>query len=370
MKKIFCSWFVLLCLSIIGFSQLTVPPDGGNKKAMVGERIGITDVTIHYDRPGVKGREGKVWGQLVHVGFADLGFGTSKAAPWRAGANENTTIEFSSDVKVEGQALAAGKYAFFIAYDPNECTLIFSKNNTSWGSFFYNPSEDVLKVKVKPVALDKSVERLKYEFADQTDNSATIVLQWEKLSIPFKVEVDLDKLQFESFRRELRGERSYNPGWQSYWQAARYAADRKVNLEEGLAWANQSINDPFVGEANFQTLSTKADILSKLGRMEEADSTMKKALPMGNMNQVHQYARYLLSMKRNKEALEAFKLNYQKNPNKFTTLMGLTRGYSANADYKNALKYATQALPLAPDPQNKSNVEAMIAKLKEGKDAN
>ena len=114
-----------------------MPPDGGNKKAMVGERIGITDVTIHYDRPGVKGREGKIWGQLVHTGYADLGFGTSKAAPWRAGANENTTIEFSTDVMIEGQTLPAGKYGFFIAYDPNECTLIFSKNTTSWGSFFY-----------------------------------------------------------------------------------------------------------------------------------------------------------------------------------------------------------------------------------------
>src|SRR5436190_7411397 len=131
MKKII-GLFTSIVIAIASFSQLTVPPDGGNKKAIVGERIGITDVTIHYDRPAVKGREGKIWGQLVPVGFADLGFGTSKAAPWRAGANENTTIEFSTDVKVEGQPLTAGKYAFFIAYDPNESTLIFSKNNTSW----------------------------------------------------------------------------------------------------------------------------------------------------------------------------------------------------------------------------------------------
>ncbi len=120
----------------VSFSQLTVPPEGGNKKAMVGERIGITDVTIEYNRPGVKGREGKIWGQLVHTGFADLGFGTSKAAPWRAGANENTVVRFSTGVKVEGKDLPAGQYALFIAYDPNECTVIFSKNYTSWGSFF------------------------------------------------------------------------------------------------------------------------------------------------------------------------------------------------------------------------------------------
>src|SRR5512147_1488371 len=112
MKKIF-SFCLSLAASSVAFSQLTTAPDGGNKKAIVGERIGITDITIHYDRPGVKGRENKIWGQLVPVGYVDQGFGTSKAAPWRAGANENTTIEFSSDVKIEGQALPAGKYGFF-----------------------------------------------------------------------------------------------------------------------------------------------------------------------------------------------------------------------------------------------------------------
>src|SRR5687767_7338678 len=151
--------FILACAA-----QLITPPDGGNKKAMVGERIGITDVTIRYDRPALKGREGKIWGQLVHTGFSDLGFGTSKAAPWRAGANENTTIEFSTEVKVEGQPIPAGRYGFFIAYDPNQSTLIFSKNSTSWGSYFYEPSEDVLRVNVKPVVLDRPVEWLQYEF--------------------------------------------------------------------------------------------------------------------------------------------------------------------------------------------------------------
>src|SRR6476469_9287924 len=113
-------------------AQVTVTPNGGNKKAWVGERVGLTDVTIHYDRPGVKGREGKIWGALVPVGFIDQGFGNSKAAPWRAGANENTTIEFSNDVRIEGQPLKKGKYGLFIAYDPNESTLIFSNNATSW----------------------------------------------------------------------------------------------------------------------------------------------------------------------------------------------------------------------------------------------
>jgi hypothetical protein len=370
MKKSACIGLLLALFTTTSFSQLTVAPDGGNKKAMVGERIGITDITIHYDRPGVKGREGKIWGQLIHVGYTDLGFGTSKAAPWRAGSNENTTIEFSSDVKIEGQSLAAGKYGFFIAYDPGECTLIFSRNSTSWGSFFYNPAEDVLQAKVKPVTTDKSVEWLKYEFMNETENSATIALVWEKLMIPFKVEVDLVKLQLESFRRELRGERSFSPGWQSFEQAARYTSDKNTDLEEGLKWADQAVNDQFVGQANFVTLSTKADILTKLGRTAEADSTMKKALPLGTVQQLHQYGRQLLADKKNAAALEVFKMNYQKNPGLFATTVGLTRGYSANGDYKTALKYANLALPLAANAQAKKVVEDMIAKLKDGKDVN
>jgi tetratricopeptide (TPR) repeat protein len=369
MKNIFILGLLVIILRASVFAQLTAPPDGGNKKAMVAERIGITDVTIHYDRPAVKGREGKIWGQLVHPGFADLGFGTSKAAPWRAGANENTTIEFSTDVMIEGKPLPAGKYGFFIAYDPNECTLIFSKNNTSWGSFFYNESEDVLRVKAKAVPTEKSAEWLKYEFMNETENSATLALYWEKMMIPFKIEVDLVKLQLESFRRELRGERSFNPGWQSFQQAARYAADKNIDLEEGLKWADQAISDQFIGDVNFVTLSTKADILVKLGRNNEADSIMKKALPLGNMPQLHQYGRQLLAEKKNKEALEVFKMNNLKNPNQSMTLIGLIRGYSANADYKNALKYANQALPLTTG-QTKTMVETMIGKLKEGKDAN
>ena len=159
MKQIVLTAAALMLLGLtISFAQLTTPPEGGNKKAFVGERIGLTDVLIEYHRPGVKGREGKIWGQLVHAGYTDLGFGTSKAAPWRAGANENTVIRFSTDVKVEGKDLPAGEYGLFIAYDANESTVIFSKNHTSWGSYFYDDKEDALRVKVKPEPANNNVE--------------------------------------------------------------------------------------------------------------------------------------------------------------------------------------------------------------------
>jgi hypothetical protein len=367
MKKI-TTILLSLIPAVFAFSQLTVSPNGGNKKAMVGERIGITDITIHYDRPGVKGREGKIWGQLIPVGFADLGFGSSKAAPWRAGANENTIFECSTDMKVEGQSLPTGKYGFFIAYDPNECTLIFSKNYSSWGSFFYDPAEDVLRVKVKPVPTGKSEEWLKYEFVNETPNSATVALEWEKLMIPFKVEVDYVNTQLESFRKELRSDKGFI--WETWDQAAQWCLQNNVNLPQAMQWADTATSINFGGDKSFQAWTTKARLLEKMGKADEADAIMKKTLPYGNMFELHQYGRQLLQTKKNKEALEVFKMNFAKNPNQFMTCVGLARGYSANGDYKNALKYANQALSLAPDQPNKTNVENMISKLKQGVDVN
>lgn len=365
---------LLLSLSIslltqFSFGQnLTTAPDGGNKKASVSERIGITDVTIHYDRPGVKGREGKIWGGLVHSGFKDLGFGTSKAAPWRAGANENTTITFSTDVMIEGRPLKAGTYGFFVAMGDGDATLIFSNNNSSWGSFFYNENEDALRVTVKTVPLNESVERLKYEFMDQTENSAVVALIWEKLKIPFKVEVDYITSQIESFRRELRGSDGFSPN--AWVEAVNFSVEHNTNLEEALGWSDYAINGQFVGQKNFKTLSAKASVLSKLNRTAEADALMKEAMPLATMQELHAYGRQLMRQKRYPEALEAFRMNAQKNPNVFTTNMGLMRGYSATGDYKSALKYARAAQLQAPDKANKDALEKFIPMLEAGKDIN
>ncbi len=366
-KKIAAALVAVLFVNF-SFAQLTTPPDGGNKKASVSERIGITDVTLHYDRPGVKGREGKVWGQLVEKGYNDLGFGTSKAAPWRGGANENTTITFTTDVMVEGKPLAAGTYGLFIAYGDPVSTIIFSKNSTSWGSFFYDPREDALRVDVKNIPVSESVEWLKYEFTDEKANSATINLAWEKLRIPFTVEVDLIKTQLESFKKELRSDKGFQ--WEAWVQVVNFCVQNNTNLEEALQLSDYAISGVFVGQKNFRTLSAKASVLNKLGRTTEADALMKEAMPMATMQELHAYGRQLLSMKKPAEALEAFKLNAQKNPNIFTTNMGLMRGYSANGDYKNALKYAKAAQVQAPDKANKDNLDKFIPMLEAGKDIN
>lgn len=368
MQQIFTGLIAMLMLHQTSTAQLTTLPNGGNKKAMIGERVGLTDITIHYNRPAVKGREGKIWGQLVPYGFSDLGFGTSKSAPWRAGANENTTIDFSTDVVIEGKKLPAGKYGFFIATGKEESTLIFSKNNSSWGSYFYDPADDALRVTTKPQSLDKAVEFLQFVFLDQTANGSTIALQWEKLMFPFKVETDVNNIQSASFRKELQSAKGFE--WQAWVQAANWAADNNTNLEEGLKWADYAISGQFIGEKNFRTLSTKARILNLMGKSNEAAVIMNEATPLGTITEVHGYARQLLGGKKNQEASNIFKANYKKHPNVFTTNMGMVRALSSEGKFKEALKYANAALPQAPDNANKLNVEGMIEKLKVGKDVN
>ncbi|HET7003068.1 MAG TPA: DUF2911 domain-containing protein [Puia sp.] len=349
-------------------SQLTTTPRGGNKKASVSEEIGITDVIIHYSRPGVKKREDHIWGELIPVGYTELGYGIKKPAPWRAGANENTTIEFSTDVRIEDHELPAGRYGFFIAYDPAECTLIFSKNSTSWGNFFYNPEEDALRVKVKPVKTDKSVEWLKYEFADQTATSAIIQLQWEKMLIPFRIDVDLKKTQLESFRRELRGDKALPGSWQAWNQAAAYCAANNINLEEGLMWADSSLSPIFGGAENFTAWQTKAAILDSLGRKAEAAEVMKKAMPLMDMIQGYTYG-YSLVGTDPKEAFVIFKMVYDKYPNTLFSNIGMASGYSAFGDYKKALPFAQKAL-LQAKGGNKAEIEKNIRDLQNGRDMN
>jgi tetratricopeptide (TPR) repeat protein len=344
-------------------------PNGYTKKAMVSEQVGLTQVTITYHRPEVRGREGKIWGGVVHKGFIDQGFGNGNPAPWRAGANENTVIEFDNDVKIEGQTLPKGKYGLFIAYDSAESIVIFSKRSDAWGSFFYDEKEDALRVKVKPQPIEKSVENLKYEFSNQTPNSAVVALAWEKLSIPFKIEADYLKQQFDALIAESQNPRSFTP--QSLTVAAQWTLQNNYQLEKGLEWATQASGQKFPGDpTSFPALSTKAAILDKLGKSDEAAAVIKTALPFGNVVQLQQFGRQLLAAKKPKAALEVFQFNYDKNPNQFITLTGMARGLSASGEYAKALEFAIKALPLAPNDANKQAVQAMIEKLKAGKDIN
>lgn len=362
-KWIIAVFFAVCSVSMYG--QITLPADG-NKKATVSEFIGITEVKIAYSRPTVNGREGKIWGQLVHYGFQDLNYGTSKSAPWRAGANENTTIEFSTEVLVEGQPLKKGKYGFFIAMGAEKATLVFSKFNTAWGSFYYDEKDDVLRVEVSVLQLENSIERLKYEFDEQTENSATVSMQWEKIKVPFKVSVDLQKVQIASFRKEVNSGIFYR-FWQNLETAANYCLKNDINLEEGLSWSDRSINSYF-GETNFKTLSTNAGLLEKLGRSQEADSVMQKAIPMGSARDLTLYGIGLNNMKLHKKAMEVFSANYDKDSKEFYAHLGMISGHHYLGNKKKALEFCESAKAHIEDAVFISYVDGLIKDIKAGKD--
>jgi len=234
-NKCFTLLSILFFASSNIYSQfLNTPRISQHQK--IEQTIGMNTVTIDYHRPGVNGRE--IWGKLVPYGLTKFQFGNGNPAPWRAGANENTVITFSDDAKIEGKDLKAGSYGLFMIPEPEEWTIIFSSNYTSWGSFFYNESEDVLRVKVKPEPAEFT-EWLSYNFDNLDLNSAIISLHWEKLKIPFKVEFNTNKIAIESIDNQLRNRAGFT--WQGYQQAAFYTLQNNINLDMGEKWVNKSI---------------------------------------------------------------------------------------------------------------------------------
>lgn len=371
MKRTNRLWLTAVLFSVLpglADAQLTTLPSGGNPRASVYEQVGLTDITIHYNRPGVKGREGKIWGELVPYGYTDPGFGLAKSAPWRAGANENTVIRFSTDVVIEGKPLPAGEYALLIDVQPETANIIFNKNTKAWGTYFYKPEENVLAVPVKTNTLAQSQERLSFEFLNQKENSAVIALQWEKRSFPFTVEVDAVKNQLNLYRGELTGQTGFrNDVWA---EAIQFCVSRNVNLEEALQWSDYALNGPFFGTKNFGNYKARAEVLNALGRSAEADAAMAEAMKVGDEGEVHQYARQLLAQGKKDKAVEVFKLNAKNHPNVYTTNMGLVRAYSAQGDYKNAIKYLKVAQTQAPGQAGKDQIAKMMVDLQAGKNIN
>ncbi len=368
MKKIFSICVLVLATVCCEAQNGNAPTLRLNKMASVSERVGVTEVKITYNRPAVSGREGKIWGSVVHYGFKDLQYGTSKAAPWRAGADENTTIEVSTDVQIEGKTLPAGKYGFFIAMGQDKATLVFSKDNNAWGSFYYKPQNDALRVDVPVVKNPDNVERLKYEFTDQMDNTAAVVMSWEHVKIPFKISIDLVQEQVAAYRREFDNGAFY-AYWQKMQQAANYCLINNVNLDEALTWADRSINTYF-GEANFLTLSTQAGLYERLNQKSKSDSIMKKALPMATLLQLNSYGRTLLRQGKKKEAFDIYKMNYDKYPKDIYTTIGMVRGYAAVGNNKEAVSYAKKIHGLTTDANTKAVADKLIADLEAGRDIN
>lgn len=367
---------LFLAGSTFGAQGLTTPPSGGNPQATVTQAIGVVRVTIDYSSPrivrGANDRKGKIWGELVPWGMSDLAFNGCKSCPWRAGANENTTFKVSHDVKVQGQPLAAGTYGLHMIPGQDEWTVIFSKNSNSWGSFWYEAKQDALRVTTK-AGKSEYHEWLSYEFTEREPAKATVALKWEELQIPFSITVDNpNQLWVDQMRAELRQSAGFSS--QNWQQAADFCAQNKINLAEGLTWAQRAVSDPTWsgGQENFSTLATLANLQDLNGMGPEAAKTFDKALnyPAATPIQIHQAGRALMASGKKEQALKVFQLNAKRFPNQWPVHVGLMRGYAGMGDKKKALEEAKLALAQAPDEQNKKNLQNMVKLLEEGKDIN
>lgn len=187
LSTIFYAAFCMLFL-LSTFAMAQNPRPRKSPKASVMQRIGAdTDIVISYSRPGVKGRT--IWGDLVPYGmYPGNRYSKDQPYPWRAGADENTTIEFNNDVLIEGEKIPAGKYGLHMVASEDEFQIMFNKKNDAWGSFSYNPDDDVLVVKVTPENAEYT-EWLEFGFEDLSDTGATAFLQWDELKIPFRIEL-------------------------------------------------------------------------------------------------------------------------------------------------------------------------------------
>ena len=256
MKRLF-----LLCMSIMFIISVnTTAQDFRTPRpspdATVSQVVGITKITIDYSSPGVKGRT--IWGKLVPYGEV-----------WRVGANEVTSITFSTPVKVNGNELPAGTYGIHTIPGESEWEIIFSKDTKVDDPMNYDMNKDVLRLKVKPES-NPFTERMAFTITDMTNNSANVNLIWEKLKISFPVEVNTQELVLQSARNST--------GWGTLMNAANYCLQQNVNLEEGFKWIKASTTI----EENYWNLRVLAQYLAKMDKKEDAIATMEKAIDLGS----------------------------------------------------------------------------------------
>jgi hypothetical protein len=321
---------------------LTAPD--ASPEATVSQVVGLTELSVSYHRPATNGRV--VWGTLVPYGQV-----------WRAGANQNTTVSFSTPVTVNGTALAAGTYGLHMIPTANDWTVIFSREAGAWGSFSYDEKEDAARVTAKPEAAPQQ-ERLSYTFDDPTTDSVVLAMRWEKLRVPLAVRIDLGRTVLETYKAQLRGLPRF--GWQGWNQAANWAAQNSLDLEDALTWADRSI----AMNRNFANLRTKALVMTKKGDTAAADALTKEALSIATEVEINAYGYQLLGQQKVDEAIAMFEKNVKDHPASWNAHDSLAEAYGIKGDRKKALENYTKALNMTTVDIQKTRIAGVIEQLK------
>ena len=346
---------VSLAMLYMGVHGQVTTPRTPSPAAEVSQTIGISRVTVNYSRPSVKGRE--IWGKLVPYGWNVQAFGAGNSAPWRAGANENTTITFSHDAKVEGQNVPAGTYGlFYVINSDNTGEVILSKDNRSWGSFFYDQKNDQLRSKIKLNDI-ANTDLLTYDFSHLTKSTAELDLNWEKKQFPVKIEFDVDRIVIQNAAEELKGQIGFN--WQNFATAAAYSMQNKIDMEQGMKWADQAI-----AQSNaFQPKMVKSGLLKQMGKTAEAEKIISDAIATSTNAELNAYAYQVMAQGDNTRAIELFKLNTKRFPTDPNTFDSLGEGYYNAGDKQNAITSFKKALSMNPPQNVRVNSEKFLKEM-------
>ncbi len=255
--------------------------------------------------------------------------------------------------------MPAGKYGlFFTISADNNGQVILSKDHESWGSFFYDSSQDVLRAPIEIRTLP-ATEMLTFNFLNNTKNSTELVLDFEKKEFPVKIEFDVDKIVMENAKKELKGSTGFT--WLGFASAANYALQNKTNLEQALAWSDQAVAQ----NNSFATLSLKSNILNQLGRNDEAEKIIKNAIGQATEIELNNYGYQLLNNGMQDKAIEIFKVNTQQHPKSANAWDSLGEGYFLKGDKKNAAVSFKKALTMNPAPNVKANSEKYLKQMGE-----
>ena len=342
---LFSTSILLLTFLVVSESSLAqVRQPIASPYAKVMEEVGLTDITIRYARPAVNGRE--IWGGLVPNGFASAlpNFGNGKDFPWRVGANTNTTISFEHDVLIDGQKLPAGTYGLHMIPSEAEWVIVFSNDADHWGSFFYEESNDALRVTVTPEKVPFK-ERLTYEFMDQDGQGAlTIALLWGEKKVPFRVAVDdYHNVVLAEMSDELFARGGFSQP--NYVALANYALVNNADPAEGMTWAERAITS----NPNFVAQRLKAGFMMQAGQVAEADEFMAEFIEASTENELNGYGYQLMGTGRMEKALEVFHLNIERHPDAWNPHDSLGDCYNRMGDSSNARKYYQMALDKLPE---------------------
>jgi tetratricopeptide (TPR) repeat protein len=350
----FASVLSIALLSLTARSQGVTTPRP-SPAATATQTIGISSVSVNYSRPSIKGRQ--VWGGLVPYGLNAPGVGSGNPAPWRAGANENTILQLSDDAIIEGHPVRAGSYGlFFVVNKDNTAELVLSKDYHSWGNFWYDPAHDEMRAKIqlRPTAM---TELLTYDFGNITKNSGELLLNWEKIQFPVKIEFATDNIVLAKAEEVLQGPTFFNP--QPWTAAASYCLQNKVSPDKGLVWINQAI----AIQKNFNTLSIKAGLLRQTSKADSADKLMEEAITLGNENDINTYGYTLLAAGQTDKAIDVLVVNTKRYPKDANCFDSLGEAYATKGDKKNAIINFKKSLSMNPTAATKANSEKFLAQL-------